>query len=160
MTILTIIMMGLCIFLLVLSLYEKSQMDILHNDYSRTLDELDKFKKFYFLLIQIEFDYRNNAKLSDFFERNHYQTIAIYGLAEIGDLLYERLKNEGVEVKYFIDKKADVLTASVPVYLPECELPNVDIVVVTAIHNYEEVRNVLNKKGLKSVDVRDVACGV
>ena len=72
--------------------------------------------------------------LVDFFEKNDYKTVAIYGMKELGERLYDELENSGITVKYIIDKNADTIYADVDVLTPDDELEPVDVVVVTAIY--------------------------
>lgn len=132
----------------------------LKKDIKKTRDELEKFKEYYFLLVQWGYDWQINARLSNFLYRHNYKTIAIYGAAEIGELLYEQMKKENVEVMYYIDRRSDILMSEIPVYSLEDKLPDVDVVVVTAIHYYDEIRKILEKKHIKSVNLKDVVCGV
>ena len=147
------------LFLIILIMYLKERR-IWKKTIEKTEDELEKFKEYYMLLIQWGLDYQANAQLSDFLHRHSYNVIAIYGAAELGELLYEQMKKEEIEVRYFIDRRSDVLKSEIEIYSLEDELPDVDVVVVTAIHNYDDIRNILEKKNIKSVNLRDIACGV
>lgn len=84
--------------------------------------------------------------LVDFFERNNYKTVAIYGMKELGERLYDELQNSGITVKYIIDKNADTIYADVDVMTPDDELEPVDVVVVTAIYYFDEIEELLSEK--------------
>ena len=152
-----IIMVMLFFMVLILYLNERSTSKKITY---KIQDELDKFKEYYFLLIQWGHDYQVSARLSNFLYRNNYKVIAIYGASDIGELLYCQMKKEGIEVQYYIDRRSDVLTSEIAIYSLEDELPDVDVVVITAIHYYDEIRKALEEKNIKSVSLRDVVCGV
>ncbi|WP_026650994.1 hypothetical protein [Butyrivibrio proteoclasticus] len=82
----------------------------------------------------------------NYFEKNGYKTVAIYGMKELGILLLEELNNSGVEVKYAIDRDADKLYVATDVYKPDEDLQKVDVVVVTAIHYFDSIKAELEKK--------------
>lgn len=84
--------------------------------------------------------------LVDFFERNHYKTVAIYGMKELGERLYDELEGTGVTVKYIIDRNADTIYADVDVVTPDDELEPVDVIVVTAIYYFDEIESMLSEK--------------
>ena len=81
-----------------------------------------------------------------FFIQNGYKTVAIYGMKELGERLYDELKNSEIAVKYVIDQNADAIYADVDVVAPEDSLEDVDVVVVTAIHYFEEIESMLGEK--------------
>lgn len=84
--------------------------------------------------------------LVDFFERNNYKTVAIYGMKELGERLYDELEGSGITVQYAIDKNADTIYADVDVVTPDDELASVDVIVVTAIYYFDEIEEVLSEK--------------
>ena len=71
---------------------------------------------------------------------------AIYGMKELGERLLDELKDSEVEVKYIIDKKADMMYADVDIVTPEEPLDEVDAIVVTAIHYMDEIEEMLEQK--------------
>lgn len=84
--------------------------------------------------------------LVEYFKREGYQTIAIYGMKELGKRLYEELNGSGIKVAYCIDKNADSIYADVDVVTPDEELEPVDVIVVTAIYYFDEIEEMLGEK--------------
>lgn len=84
--------------------------------------------------------------LVEYFEKNDYKTVAIYGMKELGERLYDELENTGIEVRYIIDKNADAIYADVDVVTPDDELKPVDVIVVTAIYYFDEIEENLSDK--------------
>lgn len=89
---------------------------------------------------------QQGKSLVEWFEKNHYKTVAIYGIKELGERLYDELKDSGIEVKYIIDKKADELFADVDIITPDQELEPVDAIVVTATFYFDEIDETLSEK--------------
>lgn len=109
------------------------------------LDLLDKMGEFYNLLIEWLKIHQEGKTLVSYFEKNNYKTVAIYGMKELGERLFEEFKASEIEVKYAIDKNSDVY-AEVEVLNTEDALPAVDVIVVTAIHYYDEIKEMLSKR--------------
>lgn len=84
--------------------------------------------------------------LAEYFEKNNYKTAAIYGMKELGERLYDELKDSDITVSYIIDKNADSIYADVDVVTPDDELGAVDVIVVTAIYYFDEIEENLSGK--------------
>lgn len=84
--------------------------------------------------------------LVEYFEKQGYQTVAIYGMKELGEHLYDELQGTGITVEYIIDKNAEIISADVDVVTPDEELKPVDVIVVTAIYYFDEIEEMLSDK--------------
>ncbi|MCM1211806.1 MAG: hypothetical protein NC318_09395 [Blautia sp.] len=84
--------------------------------------------------------------LVEYFEKQGYKTVAIYGMKELGERLYDELYGSGITVKYIIDKNADLLYADVDVVTPDEKLESVDVIVVTAIYYFDEIEEMLSER--------------
>lgn len=83
-----------------------------------------------------------------------YKTIGIYGMSHLGDCLAIILKRRGIEVAYGIDRNADRLYNSyVPIYNITYNLPVVDLIVVTTIICFEEIKAELEEKFGKEINI-------
>ena len=60
--------------------------------------------------------------------------------------MIEELKGTAIEVAYGIDQKADSIFSDINVVSPEYCLDNVDAIVVTAIHFFDEIEEKLSEK--------------
>lgn len=112
-------------------------------------DKNEWFKKVvsYYHLYDQWLSIRQQGKsLVDYFERNNYKTVAIYGMKELGERLYDELKGSDVAVKYFIDKNADELYADTDIFTPDEELKPVDVIVVTATYYFDDIEEMLSEK--------------
>lgn len=98
-------------------------------------------------IIKKMLQFRQQGKLlKNYFTENESYKIAIYGFADIGKLLYEELKNTEISVEYLIDRRADRISAEIPVVFPEEELKEVDFIVVTSPYYYADIKEMLSKK--------------
>lgn len=101
-----------------------------------------------FLLMNkwLKIKHRGNIHIREYFEKEGYKTIAVYGLSHVGERLLEELKDSEVEIKYAIDKNAAGIYLDIEVYSPDDNLPRVDAVVVTAVYFFDEITHNLKDK--------------
>lgn len=146
------VVMGVCILVLaIMYLCELIRRKKTLRRINGLIEESNRFKRYYTLLVQWIDNYNTDRKIKSFIDKNGYNSIAIYGASDIGELLYRDLEKSNARVEYFIDKNAKKLMSDIPVYELSEELPSVDIVIITPIYYYSEILNELNKYGLKSV---------
>lgn len=90
---------------------------------------------------------QKGMSLSQYFEKNGYRRIAIYGMGHVGETLVEELKETNTEVAYGIDKNAEnIWLNDINVLSLDDELENVDVVVVTAISFFDHIKDLLSRK--------------
>lgn len=75
-----------------------------------------------------------------------YKSIAIYGMGKVGKHFIYELKDTGVEIKYILDRRSARLDeAEIPVYAIGEELPIADAVIVTAVFDFDSIKEELEK---------------
>lgn len=89
---------------------------------------------------------QEGKKIKNYFEKNDYKTIAIYGMSYVGERLLDELADSEIEVRYAIDQNAGTIYSDIEVYSPDDELPEVDVVVVSAVYYYDDIYNKLIDK--------------
>lgn len=109
-------------------------------------DKKKKMDSYYFLFNQWLIVRQEGKTLAEYFEKNNYKTIAIYGMKEFGERLYDELKDSGITVKYIIDKNAEAIYADVDIVTPEDTLEPVDAIIVTAVYYFDEIEEMLYEK--------------
>lgn len=110
-------------------------------------DKVDKFKGYYTMLNQWLLLKQEGKSLEKYFIDNGYKTVAIYGMGEMGNRLYDELKDSDVvEVKYAIDQNAADTYVEIDVRDIDDHLEEVDVIVVTATFAFEEIKESLDKK--------------
>lgn len=116
-----------------------------------------KFYEFYSILLQWVHMHNEGKTIGAYLQRCGYHTVAIYGMKELGEELLYELKDSEVEVKYAIDKNADELYAETDVYRPDEELEPVDVVIVTAVHWFDDIEKDMKAKlGCPVLSLEDV----
>lgn len=123
----------------------------------KTQDGSMKMKEFYDLLIQWIGIKQRQKSIVEFFENNGYRSIAIYGMKELGKCLYDELQDSSIEVKYVIDNNIVENDMGIPMYKSNEKLPNVDAIIVTAIHYFEEIESQLSEQvNYQIVNLKDI----
>lgn len=89
---------------------------------------------------------QEGKSLDSYFKENGYHEIAVYGMSYAGETLVNELVNTDIKVKYGIDKNADRIYSDVNVVSMEDKLEKVDVIVVSAVFFFEEIRDELEKK--------------
>lgn len=113
---------------------------------SQNNNRVNKFKSYYNILNQWIVLQHEGKKIEQFFINNGYSKIAIYGMGEIGNRLFEELKDSSIEVKYAIDKNADNTYSQIEVYTLDDDLEEVDAIIVTTAFAFVEIKNSLEQK--------------
>lgn len=100
---------------------------------------------------------QEGKNLAEYFEKNGYKKIAVYGMSFAGETLIDELRDTGIETAYGIDQKAGQIYADVDVLSMEDDLDEVDAVVVTAITFFDEIEEKLSEKmGCPILSLEDV----
>lgn len=109
-------------------------------------EKVDKFKGYYNMLNQWLIIKQEGKNLSEYFINNNYKSIAIYGMGEMGNRLYDELKDTDVKVSYVVDKNAHCTYSELEILDPdECEYKEVDCIVVTATFAFDEIEEKLEE---------------
>lgn len=89
---------------------------------------------------------QEGKNLSEYFEKNGYKNIAIYGMSFVGETLVYELENTNTNVLYGIDKNAKNLYLDIDIVEPDDDLKEADVVVVTAVTFFDEIEELLSDK--------------
>lgn len=109
-------------------------------------EKVDKFKGYYNMLNQWLVLKQEGKSLEKYFTDNGFKTIAIYGMGEMGNRLYDELKGTSVTVKYAVDKNAASTYSELDVIDPDDDYEEVDAIIVSAIFAFDEIEEMLSDK--------------
>lgn len=88
----------------------------------------------------------DNGNLSKKIIEKGYNSIAIYGMGDLGKMLYQKLLSTPVKVAYAIDRRPQKIDGSLKVISPNDELEPVDVIIVTVLTEFESIKNMLETK--------------
>lgn len=113
------------------------------------LDERPKPNKYSVmtkLLNQWIYNKQKNFSISKYLEAKGMRQIAIYGMGDVGQRLYDELENSAVEVRYAIDRRAKQIASTVSIIDVDGIYEIVDAVIVTSVFDFEEIKQILTVK--------------
>lgn len=116
------------------------------KEISKTEEMAEKHLELFLLMnhwVKLKQQKRN---IDEYFIKNGYRNIAIYGMSYAGETLLAELEESEVTVKYGIDKNAAQIYSEIDVLTMEDILEDVDVVVVTAITFFDEIKEALGEK--------------
>ncbi len=89
---------------------------------------------------------QEGQNLENYFTKNNYKKIAIYGMSYVGLRLVKELKSSEIEIAYGIDNNASAIYSDVKLVTINSSLPEVDAVVITLVNGFDEIRDKLALK--------------
>jgi lactate dehydrogenase-like 2-hydroxyacid dehydrogenase len=106
----------------------------------------NKFKNYYDMLNQWLMFKQEGKSLEKYFTDNNIKSISIYGMGEMGNRLYNELKDSNIKIKYAIDKFADNIYSDIKVCNINDDLEEVDAVIVTATFAFNDIKEQMEEK--------------
>lgn len=89
---------------------------------------------------------QDGKSLEEYFLKNGYLQIAVYGMGVVGKRLIKELRNSRIQVVYGIDKNKNMVYTDLDVVTMEDELRKVDAVVVTVVKEFDAICEALLEK--------------
>ena len=120
-------------------IYEEKRMDVWENNYRKS----EAYNRMYIQWLSLKQEGKN---LAEYLEFNGYKSVAIYGMSAPGERLIEELEDTDIEIRYVVDRNADNIATRLPKYKPDDSLPEVDVMVVTAILAFQGIQEDMEKK--------------
>ena len=116
-----------------------------------------KYPIFYELMLQwIESEIQGKS-IAKRLKLSGINSVAIYGMKELGELLFHELLRNGIDIKYVIDRRAEDIKIEVPVLKLDRNNPKVDAIIVTAVTQYPEIRkDICNTTGFKTINLHEL----
>ncbi len=116
------------------------------NELKKARELASKHLDLYMLMNDWVYVKQHGRNLADFFERNSYKKIAIYGMNYVGKTLVQELEGTSIDVVAGIDKAASGTVGNVKVYTPDNFSAEVDAVVVTPITYFDDIADMMETK--------------
>lgn len=117
----------------------------------------DKYQALFLMMNQWIKIKQEGKSLSDYFVKNGYKKIAVYGMGYAGETFLAEMKESNVEIMYGIDRNASKILFDIEILSLEDCLPDVDVIVVTAVIDFDKVAEDLAKNtNIKVISLKDV----
>ncbi len=120
--------------------------DIHENSVDRMLEQWNEKSLQFQVMCQWVKAKQEKDNLSTYFKTRNYKRVAIYGMSEIGEMLIDELRDTDIEVVYGIDKNANNAYSNIKVFSIQEELPQVDVVVVIIINEFDQIYQELSRR--------------
>lgn len=143
---------GLAVFIIwtiVFIVYRRNCKKLIHT----MKDRIQYDEKYLFFLLRWKNAEQRHVNIAERIRKSGYSKVAVYGMGELGWIICNELLNAGLDVAYAIDKNADKLScnafSNIPdvwLKLPEEDLEPVDLIIVTALKSYSEIKAILEKR--------------
>lgn len=106
----------------------------------------DRFSRMFRALNQWLTLKEESREIAEYFRNMNYHNIAIYGMGYLGKHLVRELKKTEIKINYTVDKKVNEPVEGIKIFRPKEVLPEVDVIVVTALIDFEEIADQLERK--------------
>ena len=107
--------------------------------------KVKKFKQYYDILLGWLEIKQSGKSLVDYFIKNQYQNIVIYGMGELGVKLYNELKDTEVTIVCAIDKGGAYENIDIEVKEVGELISGVDVIVVTPAFAFDDIEKELEE---------------
>lgn len=135
-------------------------MKLFYQVFKKKEQERKKFQSFFRVMDQWMKCMEDEKEISSFFLENNYHKAAIYGMGMLGKHLFRQIKQK-ISVTYFIDRAATLKDFEIPIYNLDEEFPDVDVIVVTIVNEFEDITSKLQgKTRAKIISLTDVVKGI
>lgn len=115
-------------------------------------------RNIYYRMLWMWFWAESHGKsVSKYLADSGYKKVAIYGMAEIGELLYYELLKVGIEIPFVIDQNRSIL-CECPVISPHSNIPKADLIIITAEYYVEEITELLKKTDIPLMSIQQAIC--
>ncbi len=109
----------------------------------KTEKESYKFRIYYELTRKWVEAYQCGKSLEKLLLEKGYENIAIYGMGDVGHLLFRELETSKIKIKYGIDKNPIGRGFNLPIITPSNDMEKVDAIIVTAVFIFDDIRDML-----------------
>ena len=108
--------------------------------------EIRKFKLYYNLCSCWVGAKQRGKSVAEYLQHENINTIAVYGMGDIGIRFCKELRGTTINIKYVMDQNMTLDTTFAPRISLSEELPKVDAIIVTPINVFPQIRNMLSAK--------------
>lgn len=116
-------------------------------------DNSKKISQYYFVLNDWMMLKQKGGGIADYLRHQNAKRVAIYGMKELGERLYDELQMEkDIEIVCSIDEGADKLITDIPIIKLNDPIPkDIDLVIVTPVFYYREIEKNLKTKMMADI---------
>lgn len=130
---------------------------ILDKEIKKENDLSEKHLSLFLMMNQWVKVKQERKELADYFSKEGYEKIAIYGMSYAGETLLSELRDTEIKVAYAIDRNAGSIYGDLDIVPIEDIHDEVDAVIVTAITFFDEIKEkLMDKVSCPIISLEDV----
>ena len=122
------------------------KLSIMQTEYQNLEKKVNRYRGYWQVFDAWLKRLENGDSPLEYLKAHGYNSIAIYGYGMLGKHLIYQLQKENYDIKYAIDKNKSQGDATIELYNVKDELPQVDVIVVTALYDYDRIYCYLKKR--------------
>ena len=120
------------------------------------VDEEKKYKGYYFLLEKWIKLNLSNIDIVEYFVDRKFNTVGIYGMQTIGEILHSQLKKSVLEIVFLCDQNPSNVFYDENIIYPQDVAP-CDVIVVTPFYSFDEIAMMLsNYSEAEIISIEDI----
>lgn len=108
--------------------------------------KIEKFEMYYNLLERWMTIHEEGRTIADILAARNFRTIALYGIGKIGKHVIAELADSEITILYGIDRSKPGIYNKIPIMGMGDPFPVVDVILVTAIYDFDEIEPILKAK--------------
>lgn len=113
------------------------------NSIRKWKEQADKNRSLFLIMSQWVRIYQEGHRLEEYFLKNHYRRIAVYGMGDLGKRFVKEFAASDVQIAYAIDCNAKHILSDVKLITPDDEMESVDAIVITVTSGFREIQKQL-----------------
>ena len=120
--------------------------DVLNKEICNLKVSIQRQREYWMILDQWMVAIEKGIVQDQYLIDNGFQTIAIYGMGMLGKHLFNQLQDKKIKIAYLIDCNKIQVSHNIHTYVIEDNLPDCDLIIVTVMYNFDQIKNKLQKK--------------
>lgn len=108
--------------------------------------KVEKFKMYFNLMERWLTLHEEGRRIPQILKERGFSAVGIYGLGKIGKHVVWELENSNITTVFVVDRSMAGFYGKIPVKRIDEEFPKVDVVIVTAVYDFDEIEKMLTVK--------------
>ena len=98
----------------------------------------------------------NRTIFKELLKKRGLDSVAIYGMANLGKKLLRQFRNEGVNVTFVIDQAGGNKGENLPIFRPYDDLPKCDLIIITSFDEGNIKKMLEGKTKARIIHIKDL----
>ena len=122
----------------------------------KTLNDKDKNHLNFLIACEWLHKKMSNRDIYSYLQAQGINTVAIYGVGELGRLVMEELSDTNIEIRYCIDNGAPNMARDISIITKNDTFEEVDAIIVTPCFYFYNIEQELKKTGIRAISLEKI----